>query len=450
MSKWHVTGCHLLGLLEFGDHSKGKLAKHTMAPVKRTRGLFQREVYPLKKNWLIIVSVIILAALTACGGGSKASPAAASNSGQPSGSASAAPSKEPIKIGAIFSQSGPAGTLGKPGADALKMLVDQANETGGIDGHEVILLMYDDKSDQNEAVLSAKKLIEQSKVSAIIGGTISGNALAIIPLAEKAQIPYLATASSKHINIPVKKFVFKFTQGDDLAMVKIMDYLKKNNLKNVAWLNVDNSFGSSAVEEFKKLAPEAGVKAVVSDTFEATVRDAKPMLTRVKNAKPDAVIVWDTTQGAAVVTKNVREMGITVPIIESHGVANAEFVQLAGDGAEGVVFPADRMIAPEQVKDDNPQKKVLVEFKKLFEEKLHYTANTFGGHSWDAFSILKKAVETAGSTDPVKIRDAIESGTQQFVATGGIYTFSPTDHTGLKVDSLSMIQVKGKKWILLD
>lgn len=399
----------------------------------------------MKKRLQILISIVMLIVLTACGG--NGSPAA-KEQGQVDKSDSGS-SKDVLKIGAVFSTSGGAGTLGKPGMDALKLLVDQANESGGINGHKLELIAYDDKSDQNETVLSTKKLIEQDKVSVIIGGTLSGNALAMIPIVEKAQIPFFATASSKNINIPVKKFVFKVTQGDNIAMVKIIDYLKKNNLTNIAWLNVDNSFGSSALEEFNKLAPDAGIKAVVTDVFEPTVNDAKPMLTRVKKANPQAIIIWDTTQGASVVTKSVRELGIQVPILESHGVANAEFVQLSGDASEGAVFPADRMIAPEQVADDHPQKKVLLEFKKLFEDKYGYAASTYGGHSWDAFQIIKKAVETAG-TDPIKLRDAIESGTKDLVATGGIYTFSETDHSGLKVDSLSMIQIKDKKWILLD
>jgi branched-chain amino acid transport system substrate-binding protein len=409
---------------------------------------FMREDYSMKKKAFSLISIVLLIILTACGGG-KDTPTGKDQGAAKTDTSETSSAKEPLKIGAVFSVSGSSSSLGKPEMDTMKMLVDYANASGGFYGHKLELYAYDDKSDQNEAVLIAKKLIEQDKVSVIIGSSNSGNALATIPLVEKGKIPFFAVASSKSINNPVKKFVFKTVQGDDIAMLKTIDYLKKNNLKNVAWLNVDNSFGSSGLEEFNKQAPAAGIKAVVTDVFEATVNDAKPMLTRVKKANPDAIIIWGTTQEAAVVTKNVRELGIQVPIFESHGVANAQFIELTGDASEGVIFPADRMIVVEQVAKDNPQKKVLEEFKKLFEDKYGYTADTYGGHVWDAFWIIKEAVKTAG-TDPVKLRDAIESGTKNFVATGGIYTFSGTDHNGLKADSLSMIQIKNKKWILLD
>jgi len=402
----------------------------------------------MKKSLSVFISLMLLIVIAACGGGNATSsqaPAATSNSG--ASTPAPAGGSETIKIGGVFSASGGSSTLGKPQMDTLKMLVDEANAAGGIGGKKIELYSYDDKSDQNEAVLNMKKLLEQDKVSVVVGGTISGNALAIIPLAEKAQVPLIAVAASKNINNPTKTYVFKTAQGDDLVVPRVIDYLKANNLTNIAWLNVDNSFGSSALEEFKSLAPAAGIKAVIEDVFEPTVNDAKPMLTRVKNANPQAIIIWGTTQESAVVTKNVRELGITLPIIESHGIANSQFIDLAGDASDGVIFPAGNLLISNQLGDDNAQKKVLEQYKKQFEDKYGYAASTFGGHVWDAFEIIKKAVETAG-TDPGKLRDAIENETKDFVGVSGIFTMSAVNHNGLKPDALSMIEIKAKKWNL--
>ncbi|MEX2461564.1 MAG: ABC transporter substrate-binding protein [Paenibacillaceae bacterium] len=403
----------------------------------------------MKKSLSMFISFMLLIVLTACGGGTATStkaPDATSNSGS-STPAPAAVGTETIKIGGVFSASGGSSTLGKPQMDTLKMLVEEANAAGGISGKKIELYTYDDKSDQNEAVLNMKKLLEQDKVSVVVGGTISGNALAIIPLAEKAKVPLIAVAASKNINIPTKQFVFKTAQGDDLVVPRAIEYLKANNLTNIAWLNVDNSFGSSALAEFKKLAPVAGIKAVIEDVFDPTVNDAKPMLTRVKNANPQAIIIWGTTQESAVVTKNVREVGIKLPIIESHGIANSQFIDLTGEASEGVVFPAGNLLVSDQLGADNAQKKVLEQYKKQFEDKYGYAASTFGGHVWDAFEIIKKAVETAG-TDPVKLRDAMENGTKDFVGVSGIFTMSADNHNGLKTDALAIIEIKAKKWTL--
>lgn len=388
-----------------------------------------------KKIPFVLLSLLMVFFTAACG-----------NNASTTSSKDAAGNR-PIKIGGVFSVSGSASSLGKPELDTLKMVVDKANAQGGINGRKIELITYDDKSNQNEAVLATKKLIEQDKVVAVIGGTISGNSLAMIPLVEKAQIPYISLGASKNINRPAKTFVFKSTQGDEVVVPRVVEYLKSRNFTRVAWLNVDNSYGSSGKEEFDALAKQAGIETVISETFEATVNDAKPMLTRVKNANPQAVVIWGTTQESAVVTKNVRELGIDVPIIESHGIANQQFIDLAGKAAEGVVFPAGRLLVVEQLPDDNKQKKVLQEYAKEFQDKYQYPPSTFGGHAWDAFEILKTAIQTAGD-DPLKIRDAIESGTKDLVGTSGIYNMSKDDHNGLKSDALVIIEIKDGKWKL--
>jgi branched-chain amino acid transport system substrate-binding protein len=395
----------------------------------------------MKKVSLIMAGLLIIF-LTACGGNNTANNPA-SNSGNAGGEA------KPIKIGVVLSTSGTASSLGKPEMDTVKMLAEKTNAAGGINGRKVELITYDDKSDQNEAVLSTKKLIEQDKVVAIIGGSTSGNSLAMIPLVEKAKIPFISVASSKQIISPVKPFVFKTAHGDDTNAMRIIDYLKKHNLTKVAWLNVDNAFGSSGKTEFDALVKGTGIEVVSSDVFEATVNDAKPMLTRVKNANPQVVIVWGTNQEASVITKNIRELGIEVPIIGGQGIASDKFIELAGDAANGVIFSAGRLLVYDQLPADNKQKKGLEEYAKEFQQRYNYPANSFGTHAWDAYKIFETAIKTAGD-DPLKIRDAIETGTKDFVGMGGIFNMSKENHNGLDETSMAMIQIKDKKWKLVE
>ncbi|WP_252393392.1 ABC transporter substrate-binding protein [Hydrogenibacillus sp. N12] len=394
-------------------------------------------------------ALVAMVALGGCGGGQPANTAKPQTPAEKSGSPGAAVEKppaagEPIKIGAFFSASGGAAPLGKPELDTVKMLVDELNQKGGIGGRPVELIAYDDKSDQNEAVLAVKKLIESDKVAAIVGGTISGNSLAVIPQVEKAGVPYLSVAASRQVARPddgsPRKWTFKTAQGDDIVIDKVLEFLKEQNLTKIAWLNVANAYGSSGRAEFERLAPNYGIEAVAKEEFEATVNDAKAMLTRVKKANPQAIVVWGTVQESAVVTKNIRELGFDVPVIESHGIGNPQFIQLAGEAAENVVFPIGRIVVADQLPDSDPQKATLLEYKKAYEAKYGTAPSTFGGHAWDAFQILVAAIEKAG-TDPVAIRDAIE-GTKNFVGITGVFNFSPDDHTGLTKDSLVIARVK--------
>ncbi|BAU29361.1 amino acid/amide ABC transporter substrate-binding protein (HAAT family) [Aneurinibacillus soli] len=389
------------------------------------------------KKWpLVVCSLFLASSITACSSkGTETKPA--------SGDAKAG---DTIKIGGVFSASGSASSLGKPEMDTIKMMADKVNAEGGINGRKIEVVAYDDKSDQNEAVIAVKKLIEQDKVVAVIGGTISGNSLAMIPQVEKSKIPYISLAASKKVNKPVKKYVFKTAQGDDVVVPRVVEYLKANKLTKVAWLGVDNPFGSSGEEEFVALAKTAGIEIVSREVFEATVNDAKPMLTRVKQANPQAVVIWGTAQESAVVTKNVRELGMKMPIVESHGIANNKFIELAGPAANGVILPAGRLLVADQIPADSKQKSILDSYNKLFTEKHSYSPGTFGGHAWDAFEILTNALKTAGD-DPEKIVAAIE-GTKEFIGVTGTFNMSAQDHNGLKSDSLAIIEIKDGKWTL--
>jgi len=389
----------------------------------------------LKKILIVMLAVVFSLYLSAC------------NSKGSSGSGS-----DTIKIGGVFSVSGPASSLGKPELDTVKLLVKEVNDNGGINGKKIKLVAYDDKSDQNEAVLDTKKLIEEDHVIAIIGGSTSGNSLAMLPLVEKGKIPFLSMASSNQIwkdeNGKSRTWVFKYPQGNDLVVKNMLAFFDNQNIKKVAFLSSSNSYGSDGLTEFKNIATKQGIEIIAQEEFEDGVKDAKSMLTGIKKANPDAIIIWATTQGAAVVTKNIRELGIKAPIFQQQGIASPEFIKIAGDAANGVMFPAAKLLVAEQLPDGNIQKDTILKYRNTFKEKYGYETSSFGGHAWDAFNMLKMAITKVG-TDPSKIRDYIENDIKDFVGITGIYNFSKDDHNGLTPDSLVMIKIEDGKYKLM-
>jgi branched-chain amino acid transport system substrate-binding protein len=386
------------------------------------------------KKWLSIFTLLfLLFSLTGCN--SKQT----SKSGEGDGE---------IKLGVILDTSGGAAPLGKGEMHTIKMLAEKVNNEGGINGKKIKLIALDSKSDQNQAVLAMKKVVEQEKVTAVIGGTTSGNTLAMLPIAMKAQVPFISLASSKQINAPddgsSREWVFKMAQGDDVVMPKVLSFLEKQGLKNIAWLNVATSYGTSGHSEFKRLVKDYDLNVVIEEEFEATVNDAKAMLTRVKKENPDAIIVWGTVQETAVVVKNIRELGINVPILGSNGLGSKQFIELAGEAANGVYFPAGKLPVIEQLPDSDVQKEVITTYKKEFEEKFGYAASTFGGHAYDAFMMLVAALKESG-TDADKIKSYLEQ-TKKFVGVTGVFNMSESDHNGLDVDSLIMIEITNGEW----
>jgi len=361
--------------------------------------------------------------------------------------------KAPYKIGAVLDYTGSASSLGEPEKITLEMLVDELNAKGGVNGHKIELILYDNESDEAKSLIKAKKLIEADKVAALIGTSQSGTTMAIVPTVMSAQIPLVSCATSwKIIKDPeskeTRKWIFKTPQSDSLAVSKIYEWCNKNKIAKVAIITVSNGYGDSGRNELKRLADEFKITIVADERFGATDVDMKAQLTKIKGTEAQAVICWAVPQqGAGIVAKNAKELGLTQRMIMSHGVANKKFLDLAGEAADGVVLPSGRLIVAEQLPAKDPQKKMLLNYRKNFEAKAGYPASTFGGHAFDAFNILVGALLKAGD-DPVKLRDEIEK-TKNYPGTAGIFNMSPTDHEGLTKDAFVMVKVEKGNWVLL-
>ena len=363
--------------------------------------------------------------------------------------ASAAPARaaEPIKVGAILAVTGPASFLGAPEARTLEMLVKDVNAKGGIAGRPVSLIIKDTGASPEKAISFAKQLIDEDKVFAIIGPTTSGETMAIKNIAEQKKTLLLSCAAAEVIVQPVARYVFKTPQKDSDAAVKIFQQMKKMGISRIAVLTSNTGFGNAGKEQLEKLAPQHGIQIVANEVYDKAATDLTAEVTKVKAANAQAIVNWSIEPAQAIVIKNARQIGLTIPIFQSHGFGNVQYVKAAGAAAEGVMFPAGRLIVASQLPDTNPQKAVLEQYRKEYEARYHEDVSTFGGHAYDAFMILAKAIRAVGP-DREKVRSAIEN-MKGFVGTGGIFNFSPTDHNGLDADAFEMLTVKDGRFVPL-
>jgi branched-chain amino acid transport system substrate-binding protein len=368
--------------------------------------------------------------------------------------APAAQKQEPIKIGAFFALSGPNAPIGTPTKLVAEMVVDQINKAGGINGSPIELVMGDTESDPAKAAAIAKKFIFSDKVAAIIGPTSTGEGMQVKKIVEQAGVPTFMTVGGDPV-IEGGKFgpytyVFKSPQRSSTAIKKLYGYLKEKKLTKVGLLTASDPFGKDGAVWLKKLAPEFGISFVAQESFGPKDTDMTPQLTKIKNAKPQAIIVWTIGPAGAIVAKNKAQLGITTPLFQCHGQPGPEYIVLAGQAAEGDRMPATKLMAVGQLSDQDPQKPVIQEFIKLYKDVYRYDKqfplNTHSGYAWDAIYIVTNAMKQAG-TDPKKLRDAIEQ-TKDYVGVSGIYNLTTEDHNGLGVDSMVMVQVKDGKFVL--
>ena len=357
---------------------------------------------------------------------------------------------DPIKIGSVLSATGPAAFLGDPEVKTLQLYVEKINAGGGLLGRPLELVLYDDGSDAAKANGFAKRLIEDDKVDVILGGTTTGATMGMVPLVEKAEIPFISLAGAVVIVEPVKKWVFKTPHTDRMAAEKIFADMKKRGLTKLALISETSGFGQSGRKETLGAAPKAGIEIVADETYGPKDTDVTAQLTKVKaTAGVQAILVFGLGQGPAIVTKNIAQLGITLPHYESHGVASEEYIKLAGAAAEGVRLPAAALIVADSLPASDPQKPVVTGYAKAYVERTKGEVSTFGGHAYDALMIWAEAVKRAGSVDKAKVRDEIEK-TKGFVGTGGVVTMSPTDHMGLDLAAFRMLEIRSAKWTLVD
>jgi len=356
---------------------------------------------------------------------------------------------ETIKIGAILSVTGPASFLGAPEAKTLEMQVADVNKKGGILGRKVELIVKDSGASPEKAFSFAKQLIEEDKVFAIIGPSTSGETMKIKSLAEEGKTILMSCAAAEVIVNPVAQYVFKTPQKDSDAVLMIFQQMKKMKVSKIGVLSSNTGFGGAGKAQIEKLAPEHGITILINEVYDKAASDLTAEVTKLKAANVEAVVNWSIEPAQAIVIKNARQIGLKVPIFQSHGFGNIKYVDAAGEAAEGVMFPAGRLLVADQLPKDNPQRDLLLQYKKDYMAFCQgEECSTFGGHAFDAFLILQKAIEKAGSPDKEKVRAAIEN-LKGVVGTGGIFNFSPTDHNGLGIDAFVMLVVKNGKFTIL-
>jgi len=355
-----------------------------------------------------------------------------------------------IKIGAILSVTGPASFLGDPEKKTIEMYVADINAKGGINGQQIKLFVYDDGGDPNQARTFGTRALEQDGVDALLAGSTTATTMALIPLAEDAQVPLINFAGAVQAVTPVKKWNFKTPHTDLMACEKIFEDLKKRGLTKVGMISGKDAFGASMRQQCMTVTGKYGIEVLADESYGPGDTDMTPQLTKIKGtAGIQAVVNPGFGQGPAIVTRNYKQLDIKVPLYESHGVGSKQYISLAGPAAEGVRLPAAALLVAEKLPDNDPQKKVVVDYKTTYEQKTGQPVSTFGGHAYDGLMILVEAMKRAKGADKAKVRDEIEK-TKNFMGTGGVVNMSPTDHLGLDLTAFRMLEIKNGDWVLIN
>jgi branched-chain amino acid transport system substrate-binding protein len=353
------------------------------------------------------------------------------------------------KIGAVIPITGPGSVFGEAGRNSALMFQEEINGSGGINGVPIEVIIYDDQSSESKAVLSVNKLIDNDGVVAIIGSYLTGPVMAILPVVQKAEIPLIACSGSSPPVEPIRKWVFKTPYTDRKATERYLMDMKKRGITKLAILSVSNALGDSVSKHFNEQAPEMGIKIVAHERHEQKDTDMSVQLTKIRATDAQAIVGAVVGPPAAIISKNHQQLGMKIPIYLWYGVGDQTFLDMAGDAANGVRVAASKYIAPEQLPDSDPLKSYILSVKERYEKKYGTkTSNMHVGGARDALSIIVQAIRQGGK-DPASIRDQIVK-VRNLKGIWGVYNITEDDHVGLDPRDLIMVEVKNRKWVLLN
>ena len=358
----------------------------------------------------------------------------------------------PIKIGSIFSYTGPAAFLGDRMKRSVELFVEETNKRGGINGRRIESTIYDAASESTKAVLAAKRLIEQDQVEVIVGdGNRSDIGLALIPTVQRAEVPLMSVSGATALVEPVRDraWVFKSTVNDTEVIARLLDFFKKRNIKDVAMLNDTGAFGVSARDQLRAQAPAAGIN-VTYEEFGPADTDLTTQLTRIRGTSAQAIICWTVTPAGVVFLKNAQQLGLKQMLVHGFGFVADRYMQLAGDAAEGLFLTSLKFPIAEQLPDNDPIKATILDYKARYRAKFNEETDVYGGQAWDGIGMVTQAITRGGGSERGKIRAGLEEHIRGYRGVGGIFNFSPQKHWGLAKSDVVMIEWRQGKFRLVD
>lgn len=403
------------------------------------------------KNALAVAVVLALSS-SACAEDSKSSStpssagqsASAAQSSPGAASSPAAQPTSPIRIGAVLDITGPGASLGGPQRTALQMLAKRLNDTGGIKGRNVELLIEDNQSTEDGAARAANKLIGESKVDILLGSSRTGPSLAMRPLAEAAKTPMISLAANRAI-VDKSQWVFKTAPNDSVVLQGIIDYAAAQKWKSIGLLRDSSAFGAGVDTTLTELGGKAGITVAASEQFAPDATDYTAQIVKLRNAKADANLIWGIPPASGLAQKAYRQLGLSAPVIHSHGSASQAFLTSAEKDADGALVAVGRLVVANQLKGDDPQSKAIAEFVAAFKPAAEgKEPSSFAGYAHDAFQLAVDAFTMVG-TDKQAVRDHLEQVTG-FVGVSGTFNMSPENHSGLGPDSVTIATVVDSAW----
>jgi branched-chain amino acid transport system substrate-binding protein len=243
----------------------------------------------------------------------------------------AAPDNSPIQIGVISAFTGSQAAFGQAHKNGYEIALKEINDKGGINGHPVALVYYDDQSKPDQAVQGVSKLVDQDHVNIILGSYSSESSRAIVPMVTQKQVPLIMpTATADNVMETGSQWVFRVCAGSGAYAAATIDFLKNNgNPKTIAIVYENTNFGQSNFKSMSDAATAAGMQIVDTEAYQASSPDYKSLLQRVKSRNPDVIYFASYLLDATTLMRQAEQVNL-----------NPRYYTSAGTGFAAAEFPS--------------------------------------------------------------------------------------------------------------
>jgi len=362
----------------------------------------------------------------------------------------AGPALADITIGVTVSATGPAAALGGPQKNTVTLLPTT------VAGERINWIVLDDATDPASASKNATKFITEDHADIIVGSSTTANTAAMVDAITESKTPLLSLSP---IDLPAEKghWVFRLPQHNALMARALIDHMKRNGIKTVGFIGFADVYGESWLKIVTPMFDAAGIRLIDTERYNRTDTSVTGQVLKLLAAKPDAVLVAASGTPAALPHTTLVERGYTGKIYQTHGAPSKAFLQVGGKSVEGAVFVIGPLLVWDQLPDSAPTKKTAAEYAHRYEEKFGAgSLSSFGGHMWDAWTLIEHAVPVAlkkaqPGTEAFRsaLRDAIESE-REVVGVHAVFNMSPTDHFGHDERARVLVRSENGRFQLLN
>jgi branched-chain amino acid transport system substrate-binding protein len=321
-----------------------------------------------------------------------------------------------IRIGEFGSLTGGTATFGTSNHEGVMLALDEINNDGGLLGKKVRVITEDNQSKPEESVTAVLKLIKQDQVAALVGEVASSRTLAAAPTAQSNGIPLLSPASTNPKVTQVGDYIFRACfidpfQGSTMAKFAV----QRLGAKRIAILtDTKNDYSVGLTQFFRETARQLGAEIVSEESYSEGDIEFKAQLTAIKADNPDVLFVPGYYTECALIARQARELGLTVPLLGGDGWDSPKTAEIGGKAVEGVYIT--NHYSPE---DQRPEvREFIAAYKAKYDGK---TPDAMAVLGYDAMKLMADAIRRAGSTDGAKIREALAT-TRDFPAVSGHIT----------------------------